>query len=80
MIEKVRKECLHSKVGLNPAALLKTRLENLRNDTGSFTSVLGFLGTRHVQFSRHHGITKHFSVTILNFIRHPCRITTLQGF
>lgn len=80
MIEKVRKECLCLNVGLNPAVLLKTQLEDLRNDAGSFTSVLGFLGLKHMQFSSHHGITKHFSVTTLDFIRHPCCVTTLQGF
>lgn len=80
MIEIVRKECSHLKGGLNPAAPLQTRLGNLRNDAGSATSVSGFPGIRHVQVSRHHGITKHFSVTILNFIRHLRCITTLRGF
>lgn len=48
--------------GLNPAALLKTQLKDLRNDAGSFPSVLGFLGIKHMQFSSQCGITKDFSV------------------
>lgn len=79
VIETARKERSHLKVGLNPPAVFQTRLVNLRNDGGSSPSASGFPGIRHVRVSRHHGITKHFSVTILNFIRHPCCVTTLRG-
>lgn len=60
MIDKVHKECLHLKVGL-----IRKCQELCRKP---YPCVL--VSQEHAQFHRHHRITKHFSVSIFNFIKH----------